>query len=117
MSSLRLKAATHAGGVHIMAERVGFEPTVRIATYTRFPGVRLKPLIHLSDERILALRSYRPSGGRKFKESAGLCAALQFARPASCTQPSRLANPPFANLSAGAHSGGRRVYFRRCASC
>ena len=31
-----------------MAERVGFEPTVRLSTYTRFPGVRLKPLIHLS---------------------------------------------------------------------
>src|SRR6187431_154483 len=73
MSSLRLKAATHAGGVHIMAERVGFEPTVRIATYTRFPGVRLKPLIHLSDGRILALRSDRPRAGRKFGEKAGLC--------------------------------------------
>jgi hypothetical protein len=27
---------------------VGFEPTVRLSPYTRFPGVRLKPLIHLS---------------------------------------------------------------------
>ena len=33
-----------------LAEREGFEPSVRIATYTRFPGVRLKPLIHLSGE-------------------------------------------------------------------
>ena len=32
----------------VLAERVGFEPTVRLSTYTRFPGVRLKPLIHLS---------------------------------------------------------------------
>jgi hypothetical protein len=31
----------------ILAERVGFEPTVGLA-YTRFPSVRLKPLGHLS---------------------------------------------------------------------
>ena len=30
-----------------MAERVGFEPTVR-RTYTRSPGVHLRPLGHLS---------------------------------------------------------------------
>ena len=36
-----------------LAERVGFEPTVRLSTYTRFPGVRLKPLIHLSGMAIL----------------------------------------------------------------
>jgi hypothetical protein len=31
-----------------LAERAGFEPAVRFETYTRFPGVRFKPLIHLS---------------------------------------------------------------------
>lgn len=33
-----------------MAERQGFEPWVRVA-YTRFPGVPLKPLGHLSANR------------------------------------------------------------------
>ncbi len=33
----------------VLAERAGFEPAVRFETYTRFPGVRFKPLIHLSD--------------------------------------------------------------------
>src|SRR4051812_40255599 len=32
-----------------MAEREGFEPTV-LFRYSRFPGVRLKPLSHLSTE-------------------------------------------------------------------
>ncbi|MDB6040877.1 MAG: hypothetical protein JWM99_4718 [Verrucomicrobiales bacterium] len=31
-----------------VAEREGFEPTV-LFRYSRFPGVRLKPLSHLSD--------------------------------------------------------------------
>jgi hypothetical protein len=31
-----------------MAEREGFEPTV-LFRYSRFPGVRLKPLSHLSN--------------------------------------------------------------------
>ena len=31
-----------------MAERVGFEPTVRHSPHTRFPSVLLKPLGHLS---------------------------------------------------------------------
>ncbi len=31
-----------------LAERVGFEPTVRLAAYTHSPGVRLQPLGHLS---------------------------------------------------------------------
>ena len=31
-----------------MAERVGFEPTVRFDTYTCFPSKRLRPLGHLS---------------------------------------------------------------------
>ena len=31
-----------------MAEREGFEPSIRNSPYTRFPGVRLKPLGHLS---------------------------------------------------------------------
>ena len=38
-----------------LAERQGFEPWVGV-TYTRFPGVRLQPLGHLSvpDSRIIA---------------------------------------------------------------
>ena len=35
-----------------MAEREGFEPSVRYTPYTRFPGVHLKPLGHLSDQFI-----------------------------------------------------------------
>src|SRR5690606_3477210 len=31
-----------------MAEREGFEPSIRCYTYTRFPSVRLQPLGHLS---------------------------------------------------------------------
>ena len=31
-----------------LAERVGFEPTVRFDTYTCFPSKRLRPLGHLS---------------------------------------------------------------------
>jgi hypothetical protein len=31
-----------------MAEREGFEPSIHLATYTHFPGVRLQPLGHLS---------------------------------------------------------------------
>ena len=30
------------------AERKGFEPSIRIAPYTHFPGARLRPLGHLS---------------------------------------------------------------------
>ena len=44
-----------------LAEREGFEPSVRIATYTRFPGVRLKPLIHLSGDA----NSIRSAAGQK----------------------------------------------------
>ena len=32
----------------ILAERAGFEPAIRFDPYTRFPGVLLKPLGHLS---------------------------------------------------------------------
>ena len=36
-------------GVRVwLAEREGFEPSVRFEPYTRFPGVHLKPLGHLS---------------------------------------------------------------------
>ncbi len=31
-----------------LAERAGFEPAIRFNPYTRFPGVRLQPLGHLS---------------------------------------------------------------------
>ena len=33
---------------NILAEREGFEPSIRRSPYTRFPGVRLQPLGHLS---------------------------------------------------------------------
>ncbi len=43
-----------------MAEREGFEPTV-VFSYSRFPGVRLKPLSHLSVSRVKVakLRAWR----------------------------------------------------------
>ena len=31
-----------------LAERKGFEPSIQIASYTHFPGARLRPLGHLS---------------------------------------------------------------------
>ena len=34
--------------VNGVAERAGFEPAIRFNPYTRFPGVRLQPLGHLS---------------------------------------------------------------------
>jgi hypothetical protein len=48
------KTTAHWGGLKCsvekqMAEREGFEPTV-VFSYSRFPGVRLKPLSHLSAE-------------------------------------------------------------------
>jgi hypothetical protein len=36
-----------------MAERVGFEPTVRDEPYTCFPSKRLRPLGHLSKDNEL----------------------------------------------------------------
>ena len=38
-----------------VAEREGFEPSVRFEPYARFPGVYLKPLGHLSCGRIPAV--------------------------------------------------------------
>ena len=40
-------------GRFYMAEREGFEPSVKLAPYTRFPSVRLKPLGHLSSLPVL----------------------------------------------------------------
>ena len=34
-----------------MAEREGFEPSVRFKAHTRFPSVLFKPLRHLSEQR------------------------------------------------------------------
>jgi hypothetical protein len=42
-----------------LAEREGFEPSVRLKPYARFPGVYLKPLGHLS-----YLKECRPGTGR-----------------------------------------------------
>ncbi len=39
-----------------MAEREGFEPTV-VFSYSRFPGVRLKPLSHLSNQLLPIARA------------------------------------------------------------
>lgn len=36
----------------LLAEREGFEPSVRFEPYARFPGVYLKPLGHLSEYKI-----------------------------------------------------------------
>jgi hypothetical protein len=36
----------------MVAERVGFEPTVPIARDTRFPGAPVQPLQHLSYEKL-----------------------------------------------------------------
>ena len=44
---IRILHLTEASS-RILAEREGFEPSVRIATYTHFPSVRLRPLGHLS---------------------------------------------------------------------
>jgi site-specific DNA recombinase len=38
----------------LLAERMGFEPTVRVAPHTRFPSVLFQPLRHLSDRHIIA---------------------------------------------------------------
>ena len=46
-----------------LAEREGFEPSVRLKPYARFPGVYLKPLGHLSHRR-----NSRPRIGRGRKE-------------------------------------------------
>src|SRR3954468_22774806 len=54
-----------------VAERVGFEPTVRIATYTRFPGVRLKPLIHLSESRFYQTHMLSRQGRRERDSNRG----------------------------------------------
>src|SRR3970040_314738 len=53
----------------VLAERAGFEPAVRLSPYTRFPGVRLKPLIHLSGG---AYFNKSPDGGgwRKGRDCA-----------------------------------------------
>jgi hypothetical protein len=48
-------------GRYIMAEREGFEPSIRCDPYTRFPSVLLQPLGHLSAETGF---SSRPSMGR-----------------------------------------------------
>ena len=59
-----------------MAERAGFEPAVRLSPYTRFPGVRLKPLIHLSGEAEFYHRMTREAAANSHKKSppgGGLC--------------------------------------------
>ena len=42
-----------------LAEREGFEPSVRFEPYARFPGVYLKPLGHLSVEEFPTLQQGR----------------------------------------------------------
>ncbi len=42
------KKGPNKGPLFWLAEREGFEPSVRFEPYTRFPGVHLKPLGHLS---------------------------------------------------------------------
>ena len=45
---LSAKEKTPKFGCFFMAERKGFEPSKRIAPFTRFPSVLLRPLGHLS---------------------------------------------------------------------
>lgn len=40
-----------ADGANMLAEKVGFEPTVPFKRHTRFPGEPLQPLGHLSGFR------------------------------------------------------------------
>ena len=69
-------------GVFVSGGERGIRTLGRLLTYTRFPGVRLKPLIHLSVEtEILALlRSARQGGRKKFVPDAHLscCACTTF---------------------------------------
>jgi hypothetical protein len=56
----------------LLAERAGFEPAVRLSPYTRFPGVRLKPLIHLSGTTHFIMHGISQparSGGAKVRTS------------------------------------------------
>ena len=47
-----------------MAEREGFEPSIEVTPYTRFPGVLLKPLGHLSIRPQKAFQSLTGLRGR-----------------------------------------------------
>src|SRR5258706_10502043 len=70
-----------------LAEREGFEPTV-LFRYSRFPGVRLKPLSHLSGSNTANLanppgpRNFFPPPSRPFP-----CISLIAASPADETHP------------------------------
>jgi hypothetical protein len=46
-------------------ERGGFEPPV-LFRYSRFPGVRLKPLSHLSSEKVLVKVNHSPASRNVF---------------------------------------------------
>jgi hypothetical protein len=49
-----------------LAEREGFEPSVRFEPYARFPGVYLKPLGHLSCRGI----PRGPAGAQRINQNA-----------------------------------------------
>jgi hypothetical protein len=48
-----------SGNSAVKTERVGFEPTVPLSGYTRFPVAPIRPLWHLSSAPICA-RVYHP---------------------------------------------------------
>ena len=45
-----------SGGQNKMAEREGFEPSIRVTPYTNFPGWLLRPLGHLSGKPLTCCR-------------------------------------------------------------
>ena len=51
--SVRYKKTPLARGLSYLAEREGFEPSVRFKPYTHFPGEPVRPLRHLSVRRLL----------------------------------------------------------------
>ena len=62
-----------------LAERTGFEPAVGLA-HTRFPGVPVKPLRHLSGILTIDLPSGRSGPGGLMAERAGFEPAIPVAR-------------------------------------
>jgi hypothetical protein len=80
-----------------LAEREGFEPSVRFNAYTHFPGVLLKPLGHLSVYSFLRSRetSHEPYGARR--GSRTLPAARGRLKE---NREQGLQNPPFSPVTA-----------------
>ena len=66
----------------IMAEREGFEPSIRFNPYTHFPGVRLQPLGHLSNfSTVFVFCRLPPKALRACRERDGCANKVLFAYP------------------------------------